>query len=214
MEPLGYSFDVPMARLFFAVGVSPGVVSALELLGEEVKNSRIAGCLRFIDANQAHYTLRFLGEVLPSRRLDAVRAGRAAADGASPFDVSLEGLGVFPDERRPHTLFIGAGAGAPELSGLASRLERELAEVGFAKETRPFVPHLTVARVKDRPPSSAVRALLTEPRKNIAALRVARFMLMESRPSASGVRYICLETFSLENPCTPSKSPSTVVPRS
>jgi RNA 2',3'-cyclic 3'-phosphodiesterase len=214
MEPLGYSFEVPMARLFFAVGVSPGVVSALELFGAEVKNSRIAGWLRFVDANQAHYTLRFLGEVSPSRRLDAVRAGRAAADGATPFDVSLEGLGVFPDERRPHTLWIGAGVGAPELSALASRLERELAEVGFAKETRPFVPHLTLARVKDGPPSSAVRALLTEPRGTLAALHVERFMLMESRPGASGVRYVCLETFSLEDTCTPSKSPSTAVPRS
>jgi 2'-5' RNA ligase len=203
-----------MARLFFAVGVSPEVVSVLESLGARIKKSRIAECLRFIDASQAHYTLRFLGEVSPGRRLDAVRAGRAAADGASPFDISLEGLGVFADERRPHTLWVGAGVGASQLSGLASRLEMKLAEVGFAKETRPFVPHLTLARVKDRPPPSAVRALLAESPGTLAVLQVERFVLMESRAGASGLRYVCLETFSLENPCKPSKSPSTVDPKS
>jgi 2'-5' RNA ligase len=66
------------------------------------------------------------------------------------------------------------------------------------------VPHLTLARVKRRPPSHTMRALLTGPDETIGALRVASFVLMESKPTNKGTRYIALETFPLEMPCTPS----------
>ena len=205
-----------MARLFFAVGVSPDVISGLESLLSDLGKGAVGRFLRLIEPNQAHYTLQFLGEVSPSRQLDAVRAGRAAAAGAgaSKFDLSPHGLGVFPDDRRPHTLFIGADTGASEITRLASSLKTELAREDFEIEPRPFVPHLTLARLKGRPPSSMMRALLFEPRESIGSLHVENFMLMESNPSRGGVRYACLEVFRLEMPCMPSRSPSTGAPKS
>src|SRR5947209_7211908 len=101
-----------MARLFFAVGVSRDVAAALGSISLGLARAPVADCLRLIDVEEAHFTLRFLGEQTSERRAAAVRAGRAAARGAAPFDVELLGLGVFPDERRPHTLWIGAGKGA------------------------------------------------------------------------------------------------------
>jgi 2'-5' RNA ligase len=203
-----------MARLFFAVGVSREVVSALETLGSKLRRCGAAEWLRFTEPNQAHYTLRFLGEVPSSREVAAVGAGRAAAARSGPFELSLGALGVFPDERRPQTLWIGAGAGASELVAVAASLEMELGRAGFPPEPRPFVPHLTVARVKRRLPPPAMRALMNEPMGTTGSLHVSSFMLMESKPSANGVRYVSLETFPLEIPCTPSKSPSTAAPKS
>lgn len=193
-----------MARLFFAVGVSREVMSALESLCSRLQKRAPADCLRFIQADKAHYTLRFLGEEPPDRQAAAVRAGHAAAKGVGPFEVTLRALGVFPDERRPHTLWIGAGGGAAELVQLASRLEGQLVREGFSPDGRAFVPHLTLARVKRRLPSEAMRALLTGPDETIGAMHVASFVLMESKPTNKGTRYIPLETFPLEMPCTPS----------
>jgi RNA 2',3'-cyclic 3'-phosphodiesterase len=193
-----------VARLFFAIGVSREVTSALESLCSKLKKSAAADNLRFIEPEQAHYTLRFLGEEPPDRQAAAVRAGHAAARGFGPFDLSLRALGVFPDERRPHTLWIGAGRGAPELVQLASQLEGQLLREGFSPGGRAFVPHLTLARVKRRLPPYAMRALLTGPDETIGTLRVASFVLMESKPTNKGTRYIPLETFPLEMPCTPS----------
>jgi 2'-5' RNA ligase len=122
-------------------------------------------------------------------------------------------LGVFPDERRPHTLWLGAGDGGARMAELARLLGTRLAGEGFDDEARPFVPHLTLARVKRRPPRDAMRALLAGSAETVATLRVESFALMESKPTSDGVRYIALETFPLEMPCTPSRSPSTAAPK-
>jgi 2'-5' RNA ligase len=201
-----------VARLFFAVGVSPEVGAALGSLGSRLKGRAGTEGLRFVDVEKAHFTLRFLGEQGPERQAAAVRAGRLAATGVGAFELGFAALGVFPDQRRPHTLWIGAGQGADELVGLARRLSLRLANEGFADEERPFVPHLTLARVKRRPSGDAMRALLSAEAAAVSQ-RVESFTLMESTPDRGTVRYIALETFPLESPCTPSKSPSTAAPK-
>ena len=203
-----------MARLFFAVGISGDAARALGSLSSRLEESAIRDCLRFVAIEQAHYTLRFLGEQSPERQASAVRAGYLTASGARSFELVPHTLGVFPDERRPHTLWIGVGRGSVEMKALAERLGAALAAEGFSPEARPFVPHLTLARVKRRPPAAAMRALLAKPHEAIAPLRVEAFTLMESRSSPSGVRYVPLETFPLEIPCKPSESPSTAGPKS
>jgi 2'-5' RNA ligase len=202
-----------LARIFFAVGVSRDVVPALRSLGSKLKSSVLAECLRFVDAGQAHYTLRFLGEQGPDEQAAAIRAGRAAAAESAGFELAMRTLGVFPDERRPHTLWLGAGDGGDRLAELARRLASRLVGEGFPDDARPFVPHLTVARVKRRPPRQALSALLAGPAETVATLRVESFALMESKPTSEGVRYIALETFPLEMPCTPSRSSSTAAPK-
>jgi 2'-5' RNA ligase len=203
-----------VARLFFSVGVSPEVVSALRSLVSKLRGgpSQTDG-LRFVDVEQAHYTLRFLGEKGSDEQAAALRAGRAAAAEIRGFDLTMRTLGVFPDERRPHTLWLGAGEGAARLTELARRLEECLAHEGFPNEARPFVPHLTLARVKRHLPRHAMRALLAGRDEIVATLRVESFALMESKPVENTVRYIALETFPLEMPCMPSKSPSTAAPK-
>ena len=203
-----------LARLFFAVGVSPEVASALRSLVSKLRGGAGAEGLRFVDVDKAHFTLRFLGEQGPERQAAALRAGKFAAAEMDAFDLAIGTLGVFPDERRPHTVWAGATNGASRLAELARRLEQRLVLEGFPDETRPFVPHLTVARVKRRPRADALRALLARQPDTVASQRVESFALMESAPDGGGVRYIPLETFPLEIPCTPSKSPSTAGPKS
>jgi RNA 2',3'-cyclic 3'-phosphodiesterase len=193
-----------MARLFFSVGISRGVQKTLGELRAVLAGQPGCDRLRFVEPELAHYTLRFLGEQTPERRSLAQQAGRGAALGLAPFEVTLEGLGVFPDARRAHTLWIGAGRGAAELTALAERLEGHLVERGFSGESRPFVPHLTVARIKRRLPSGALAGLLKRAVEPMGPLRVDAFALMESQPTRTGVRYVAVETFPLELGCTRS----------
>ena len=125
-------------------------------------------------------------------------------------------LGVFPDERRPHTLWMGLAEGRPALVALATRLETELAGAGFAPEGRPYAPHLTVARIKQRPPPGLMTKIVGRdgegPMKGVAsaietpgAQPVESFALMESRATGAGVRYVPLRIFRLETACARSK---------
>jgi len=202
------------ARVFLAVGISPTIAGLMEARARAIGRAAPAELFRFVDAGQAHITLRFLGQRSDEEQTRIVRAAAAAAAGVSAFSLAVGGLGVFPDERRPHTLWMGLTKGRPELIALAARLDSELHSAGFAPEGRPYVPHLTLARIKQRPPSGLMRKVLQgEIEGGARAMAtdstpthsVGSFALMESRASAGGVRYFPLEIFRLETACTPSK---------
>ncbi len=72
-----------------------------------------------------------------------------ASQGISPFQLEFSDLGVFPDAKRPRVLWIGIGGEVEKLVVLQQRLEDALTPLGFARESRRFVPHLTLARLRE-----------------------------------------------------------------
>ena len=84
-------------------------------------------------------------------RLDAVIAAmEEAADSAPSFSLSIHSLGAFPGLTAPRVLWAGVQGDLAPLLKLQTRLEVSLAARGFPKETRPFSPHLTLARVRGK----------------------------------------------------------------
>jgi 2'-5' RNA ligase len=135
-------------RAFLAVPV--GGEGTLPRLGEW--RGRLEGIrgLRPVPSHQLHFTLKFFEE-LPADRLAAAREAAAhAAASAAPFPLTLDGLGLFPSHGPARVLWVGCGDGAEALSALAGAAEREFARAGFPPEPRPFSPHLTLARARDR----------------------------------------------------------------
>jgi 2'-5' RNA ligase len=104
-------------------------------------------------------TAAFLGEV-PASRVGELRALAAAAEAEapSPDEAALEGLGAFPSWESPRVVWAGVGEGAGALRALESALRPRLAAAGFPTEGRPFAPHLTLGRLKDKGPAAALRA--------------------------------------------------------
>lgn len=97
---------------------------------------------------QTHVTLKFIGD-LDKRRVPVVsECVRRASAGVGPFELSISGIGAFPDERRPSVVWMGAGP-ADVLTGLAGRLGDELASEGVPFDPKPFRAHVTVARSRD-----------------------------------------------------------------
>ncbi|HEY3593034.1 MAG TPA: RNA 2',3'-cyclic phosphodiesterase [Polyangiaceae bacterium] len=185
-----------MARLFFAVATDPAMAGRLRAVQDRLAAHEAAGALRFSVPEQAHYTLRFLGEQGPERREAATRAAMESARLTAAFEVVVDGRGVFPDERRAHTLWIGVDRGVADLSALARRIDERLAGEGFEKADHTFVAHMTLARIKRRLPADTIRSLLatSEP---LGTMRVDEFALFESRPSPRGAVYVALEKFRL-----------------
>ncbi|MET0596219.1 MAG: RNA 2',3'-cyclic phosphodiesterase [Polyangiaceae bacterium] len=161
------------------------------------------GLFRFGEADQAHVTLRFLGPRTAAEQTSIGRAAAGVATRVRPFSLTFAGVGFFPDARRPHTLWMGLAEGRDELVALAAELEAALATVGVAPEGRPFVPHLTLARIKGRLPTGLAKKLLEDSTEPTGAQQVDSFALMESRPTPQGVRYVPLQVFPLESTCTP-----------
>lgn len=136
--------DTP--RLFVAVPLPPHVADSCRAVVDEVRRGPVGHVPRWVEMSGLHVTLRFLGPT-PAGRVDAVRdAVRAATAGHAAFEMELSGAGAFPSAARPRVLWLGITQGAAPLEAVARALDAPLAPLGWPPETRPFRPHLTVAR--------------------------------------------------------------------
>src|SRR5579885_1495941 len=104
-------------RIFIAVTLAPAVREAAARVRGVVE--REAHRFRWVSPENLHLTLRFLGEIRRGRVDMVVEATREAAEGTSPFSLTLAGLGAFPSLRAPRVLWVGVHEGADRLVALA-----------------------------------------------------------------------------------------------
>jgi 2'-5' RNA ligase len=135
-------------RLFFAVPVPADPRARIAELIERVQGSVGDGSarIRWVRLDGLHLTLRFLGPTSEDRREPLEAGADALASADAPFEVVLGGGGAFPSLARPRSLWVGVASGADRLARLADGLTAAAAECGLVLDTRPFAPHLTIAR--------------------------------------------------------------------
>lgn len=188
-------------RLFFALDIAPEI---RRKLGEYVDSLKRVPAVRFMPAESYHVTLKFLGEVQ-----DVERAKEAAMRIQAPgFELAFRETGFFPNTRAPRVFWAGIHADE-RLSHLASSIDEALGNAGFAREERPFRPHLTLARSgsgspkprRDEQPVARFRALVYLVEKNpppdFGTMTASEFFLYESKLSPRGAQYTKIARFPL-----------------
>ena len=154
--------------------------------------------VRWVEADNLHITLKFLGEIRPERVAEVEASLAGVASATQPFTLMLEGFGAFPTLRRPRVIWMGAQA-SPELRCLKQDLEWALAECGFEAETREFHPHLTLGRADPGDRAGVFRGL----DELVAGLHltcegaVRTVDLMRSSLSQEGAQYSVLSAVKL-----------------
>jgi 2'-5' RNA ligase len=176
-----------MPRLFTALEIPRDAAMSLSLLRGGLLGAR------WIDVENYHLTLRFIGDVEGhvadkiANALDRVRR--------PSFSLTLSGVGAF-GSRKPHAVWAGV-APSPDLNALQAEIERICQRVGIPSDPRKFTPHVTLARLRNSSPADVAHYLSA--RGNFAAMpfKVGRFVLMSSRDSVGGGPYIIEEAWPL-----------------
>ena len=176
-----------MPRLFTALEIPRDAALSLSLLRGGLPGAR------WIDVENYHITLRFIGDVEGhvadeiANALDRVRR--------PSFAVTLSGVGAF-GSRKPHSIYAGVSA-SPDLAALQAEIERICQRLGLPADARKFVPHVTLARLRNASAGDVAHYLSA--RGNFAAMpfRVGRFVLMSSRESVGGGPYVVEEAWPL-----------------
>ena len=135
-------------RAFIAVELPDRLKAELRQLQAKLKEGR-PSAVKWVGPDGVHLTLKFLGNVAADRADEIAAAMEDAARGISPFRLEVVGLGVFPNSRRAQVAWVGLSGEVDKLAQLQQRIEANLAEIGFARESRPFKAHLTLARVRN-----------------------------------------------------------------
>lgn len=140
----GNVLDQQKPRIFVAVPVG---IEAASLLAEWAEQTFGADTFRrWTDLRDAHFTLKFLGDVEQGRIAAIEAALRGAFARETTFELGVAGAGTFGLAEAPRVLFAEPAEGSEGLGRLAEATEAALAPLGFAREKRSFHAHLTLAR--------------------------------------------------------------------
>jgi 2'-5' RNA ligase len=187
-------------RSFIAIELSEEAKEGLARLRRELERDEHK-FVKWVDTGGVHLTLKFLGNIPAKRVTEITEAMKEAAQGIFPFHLEISGLGAFPSLRQPRVLWVGVGGEMDKLSRLQQNIDSALAALGFAREERPFVPHLTLARIREEasPPErrnfgELVGSTTFEDKYHV---EVAAIRLMRSQLTSAGAIYTCLSVVRL-----------------
>lgn len=136
-------------RSFIAIELPDELKLGLAQLEAKLKMSN-QPWVKWVDPYSIHLTLKFLGSIGVDRTGEVTKAMEAAVQGIPPFRLEVKDLGAFPSLRRVQVAWVGVSGEVDKLSQLQRLLESNLARLGFAPESRPFTPHLTLARLRNQ----------------------------------------------------------------
>jgi 2'-5' RNA ligase len=177
-----------MPRLFTGLEVPAEIGFALSL-----KRGGLMGA-RWIDAENYHITLRFIGDV-DNKTADEIGDGLDRLSNSLAFDIRLSHLGVFGGDK-PRSLYAGVDMNEP-LSRLQAAQERVLQRLGLPPEGRKFTPHVTLARLRGANAIDVANYIAMAGHFTPLTFPVGRFVLFSSKDSVGGGPYVIEATYPL-----------------
>ena len=192
-----------MIRAFLAVELSRGLRAELATLQQELKRRiepelKRGARISWAQPASIHLTLKFLGDV-DEQMVDSLRTAIEQAIGSQvAVMVPLERLGTFPRPDSPRVLWAGPseqwekGSDAKRVTEIHGAIEQACEGLSFLRETRPFSPHLTLARIKmgERQVGIALtKGGLMDLPFSLGQLAVDRVVLMQSELQPTGSVY-------------------------
>jgi len=179
----------PFVRAFCAVELPSEVraraVEHITRLREAVPYAHVS----WERVEKLHVTLKFLGEIASNQIQALSDAASRATQMTRPFILALEGTGAFPPRGVPRILWLGINDSSGVLSELQGHLEEECESAGFAREERPFHPHLTIARIRAPRAARQLARLHQELGFEAIEFSVTELVVMQSELATGGSRY-------------------------
>jgi RNA 2',3'-cyclic 3'-phosphodiesterase len=131
-------------RLFVAIDIPADLKDALRYFVSRLRPTAEIG---WSPLDNLHITTKFIGE-WPESRLDEMKRTLVSVPIKGAINITVKGLGWFPNPRRPRVFWAGVDGGEP-LRALARATEQAVAELGVPIEERVYSPHLTLARIRE-----------------------------------------------------------------
>lgn len=153
--------------------------------------------LRLVRAEHLHLTLVFIGE-LPAEQGTSMAGAMSAEIPQAPFQIEFGGVGVFPASGPPRICWLGMLKGANQVVDLHAHVAERLQALGVQVDPKPFRPHLTLGRWRDR--ARNVKARIPRSDEVVARVDVSAVTLFESRLSSAGPSYTRLASARLTCP--------------
>ncbi len=189
-------------RTFIALKPPEHWIDALAKVADELKNDLRSKEIKWVQPEQIHITLCFLGYIRLDQIPTVIEALNKVGSASAMFTLRGGPLGCFPSVRRARVLWLGVEDRQDSAAELQKRIMRETSGLGEPPEDRDFTPHLTLARIGrlERSEAAALERLVEKSVTFSRDWKISEVLLMQSHLSSSGARYEVLHSAPLQAP--------------
>jgi RNA 2',3'-cyclic 3'-phosphodiesterase len=175
-----------MKRLFIAIHIKPSeeFLDAIQLLQEQMVRERV----KWVEEENLHLTLKFIGEV-PEEMVGKIKNQLSVVPEMGEISFSIEGIGIIKNLADPRAIYANINNGSA-IEMLSHEIDKRLADIGILPETKKFLPHLTLGRIKILNDKELLRDILSDFKNSYFQKEVCReFILFESVLTQKGPIY-------------------------
>lgn len=179
-------------RVFIAIELPEKVKEALADLQRRMQPT--PNRIKWVDPSSIHLTLKFLGEIKKERLSTVSSLIQELSGRFQPFVMRICGVGVFPGVNRARVIWVGVEEGKSRLTQMVEEIEKKLVEQGFPRERRKWIPHLTLARIKDLKDKESIKKMVSQEKQvSVGEVEVEAITVMQSRLTPEGAIYTPLQ---------------------
>jgi 2'-5' RNA ligase len=184
-----------MKRLFTAIRINPSP----EFLStyQDLRSGLRFADIKWVKPEIIHVTLKFFGETEESRIPEIRRVLKEVAGRHRPFGAQLSKTGIFGSAYDPRVIWFGMEKAEP-LKALAQDVLTSVEPIGWARDRQNFVPHITIARIKNIPDKRLFQQIIDRHRDDFfQEIFITEFHLYESILQREGPVYKVLDSYTL-----------------
>ncbi len=187
-------------RAFIALEIPALIQESIEKQTARLRHELGNDLVRWVPTSNMHLTLKFLGDVASSH-MDFIKSMLTqVAETHTSFDLQIGSIGSFPNLKQPRVIWVGIYAPA-DLAHLQKNIEERSVRLSYEQEERPFSPHLTLGRVRQKRTAQETQkisnTLSTIQLGKIGTARVNSLHLYQSDLNSEGSTYTKLFSTSL-----------------
>lgn len=135
-------------RLFISLDLPDEISREVLRIQADLRHVLDESLLTWSRVHGLHLTLKFLG-IAQEESIGIIQKGIIqVTEQQNPIQIALRKLGIFPSIKCPRVLWCGISSKSDDLLNFQSMLDDEFEKIGFTKEGKPFVPHLTIGRFR------------------------------------------------------------------
>jgi 2''-5'' RNA ligase len=181
-------------RTFVGIKIPQELSSKIfKFSSEKLKN--IKGKIKLVEEQNLHITLLFLGEIEQNKISEIIDELKKIKH--ERFSIKIKGLGFFPSHELPRVIWLGSES--PQITNLYDKIKNKLKIFVQKDDSKSFVSHITIARVKSHISPAETKKLLDENGQlEFGEFEVKEFHLFESKLTPHGPIYKIIESFKLE----------------
>jgi len=133
-------------RTFVALPLPQTIVRHLSTIQNELRGKGLK--IGWVRPANIHLTIKFIGDIAPEDVAAVTAALESSAHAIPPMELTVQGMGLFPNAKRPRVLWAGLGGATEALKQFAVKVDAALEPLGIKCEKRPFKAHLTLGRIR------------------------------------------------------------------